>query len=124
VIALEQHVAEKLHAYTATYGAREQQSTRVKDLVDLVLIGDLAQLDAERLRGALESTFDTRASQPLPDAVPPPPQSWERPYAELAREAGVAPNLDAGRAAAAHLLDPILSAGATGRWDPRTRRWH
>ena len=123
VIALEQHVAEKLHAYTGTYGARGQESSRVKDLVDLVLIGDLVKLDAKRLRQALESTFEMRANQPLPSAVPPPPRSWARPYAELAQEAGVSPDLDDGHAAAADLLDPILSAGAAGSWDPGARRW-
>jgi predicted nucleotidyltransferase component of viral defense system len=34
VIALEQHIAEKVNAYTATYGSQEQHSTRIKDLID------------------------------------------------------------------------------------------
>lgn len=123
VVALEQHVAEKLHAYAGTYGAGGRESTRVKDLVDLVVIGDLAELDAECLSHALETTFEQRASQPLPDALPPPPRSWARPYAELAREAGVAPDLDVGHAEAAGFLDPILASEAMGRWDPRARRW-
>ncbi len=98
-------------------------STRVKDLVDLVLISDLAELDGDRLIRALHSTFATRASQPLPDAVPPPPSSWERPYAELAREVGIASDLDAGHGAAAELLNPILSSRAARRWDPTARGW-
>lgn len=49
VVALEQHVAEKLHAYTGTYGPDGRESARVKDLVDLVLIGEFVELDAERL---------------------------------------------------------------------------
>ena len=124
VVALEQHVAEKFHAYTGAYGPDGRESTRVKDLVDLAVIGELAELDAERLSHALETTFEQRASQPLPNAVPPPPRSWARPYAELAREAGVAPDLDAGHVAAAELLDPVLASAAEGRWDPRARRWH
>jgi predicted nucleotidyltransferase component of viral defense system len=39
VVSLEQHVAEKLHAYTGAFGRDQRESTRVKDLVDLVLIG-------------------------------------------------------------------------------------
>lgn len=124
VVALEQHVAEKLHAYTGIYGPDGQESTRVKDLIDLVLIGDLAELDAKRLSCALESTFEQRASQPLPNAMPPPPRSWARPYAELAREVDIAPDLEAGHAGAADLLDPILAADVVGRWNPRARRWH
>jgi predicted nucleotidyltransferase component of viral defense system len=58
VIALEQHIAEKVHAYTATYGPQEQQSTRIKDLIDILLIAELANPHADRLRDSL----DTKAS--------------------------------------------------------------
>jgi len=123
VISLEQHVAEKLHAYTGTFGQDGRESTRVKDLVDLVLIGELAEIDAERLRHALETTFELRARQSLPNALPSPPPSWARPYAVLAREVGIADEMDAGHAAAAWLLDPVLRSEAGGRWDPDARRW-
>ena len=123
VVPLERQVAEKLHAYTATYGVRAQGSTRVKDLVDLALIGDLAELDAARLREALDSTFDGRATQPLPGAVPTPPQSWARPYAELAQAVGISPDLNEGYTATAGLLDPILASRPARRWDPKTKRW-
>lgn len=123
VVPLERQVAEKLHAYTATYGVREEGSTRVKDLVDLALIGDLAELDAARLRDALESTFDGRATQQLPGAVPTPPQSWARPYAELAQAVGISPDLNEGYTATAGLLDPILASRPARRWDPKTKRW-
>jgi predicted nucleotidyltransferase component of viral defense system len=123
VVSLEQHVAEKLHAYTGTFGHDERESTRVKDLVDLVLIGELAEIDAKRLRHALATTFEQRARQPLPSAVPLPPSSWARPYAALAREVGVAIDTEAGHAAAARLLDPVLRSEASGHWDPEARRW-
>lgn len=123
VVSLEQHVAEKLHAYTGSFGHDERESTRVKDLVDLVLIGELAELDATRLRQAFAITFEQRVRQPLPGAVPPPRSSWARPYAALAREVGVAGELEAGYAAAARLLDPVLRSEAGGHWDPEARRW-
>jgi predicted nucleotidyltransferase component of viral defense system len=123
IVSLEQHVAEKLHAYSGSYGQGERESTRVKDLVDLVLIGELAELDAKRLGRALVTTFEQRARQPLPSAVPPPPSSWARPYAELAREVGIAVDVEAAHAAAARLLDPVLQSEAEGRWDPEVRRW-
>jgi hypothetical protein len=69
VIAIEQHIAEKLHAYTATYGPDERPSTRVKDLIDLVLIARHAKPHAGRLHEALRSTFERRGQQPLPEAL-------------------------------------------------------
>ncbi len=86
IVALEQHVAEKLHAYTGTYGLERSgraPGSRISSTSSL--IGELAQLDANRLSRALVTTFEQRASQPLPDVVPPPPRSWTRPYAELAQ---------------------------------------
>ncbi len=123
VVPLEQHVAEKLHAYTGSYGQAERESTRVKDLVDLVLIGELAELDAKRLSRAFATTFERRAGQPLPNTMPPPPRSWARPYAELAREVGIATDIGTGYTAAADLLDPVLGSDAEGCWDPNARLW-
>ena len=37
-LPLSQHLAEKVHAYTRTYGATARRSTRPKDLVDILLI--------------------------------------------------------------------------------------
>ncbi len=123
VVSLEQHVAEKLHAYTGSFGRDQRESTRVKDLVDLVLIGESAEIDAKRLRQALEATFGQRARQPLPSAMPLPPSSWAMPYAVLAREIAVAVDIETGHTTAARLLDPVLRSEAGGHWDPDARRW-
>lgn len=123
VVSFEQHVAEKLHAYTGTFGHDGRGSTRVKDLVDLVLIGELAEIDADCLRLEFATTFEQRARQPLPNALPSPPSSWARPYAVLAREVGVAPDIEAGHAATARLLDPVLQSDAGGHWDREAQRW-
>lgn len=123
VIGIEQHTAEKLHAYTATYGPDAQHSTRVKDLVDLLLISELASPRAARLREDLEATFASRARQPLPAALPAAPPSWSRPYARAAREVGLPADLQSAHAHAAAFLDPVLDETATGRWQPAKRRW-
>jgi predicted nucleotidyltransferase component of viral defense system len=123
VIALEQHIAEKVHAYTATYGPQQQQSTRSKDLIDLLLIADLAAPDAKGLRDSLDATFRNRARQPLPSALPAPPPGWTTPYARAAEETGLPADLNTAHAAAAAFLDPILAGTATGRWNPTKQRW-
>jgi predicted nucleotidyltransferase component of viral defense system len=122
VLPLEQHVAEKVHAYTRTYG-QGQRSSRAKDLVDLVLVKQFMVLDAARLRNALVGVFEGRRQQGLPDRFPPPPTDWAVPYRKLAKEVGVDPDLRAGYAEVATLIDPALADRATGRWNPEKASW-
>jgi hypothetical protein len=116
-------VAEKVHAYTRSYGDRGIASTRVKDLVDLVLVAHEATLDAARLREALDVTFERRATHPLPPRLPAPPADWRVPYGRMCRDIGLDPNLGAGHGLAAALLDPVLAGTAGGTWDPAARSW-
>jgi hypothetical protein len=122
-VPLAQHVAEKVHAYTRRYGTQQQPSTRPKDLVDILLISGSEPMDAAALREALERTFEQRARQPLPEALPAPPDSWRRPFALLASEVGIDPNLAAAFRQAAAFLDPVLAKQTSGRWDPAAMRW-
>ncbi|MEO5965960.1 MAG: nucleotidyl transferase AbiEii/AbiGii toxin family protein [Candidatus Limnocylindrales bacterium] len=124
-LPLEFAVAEKVHAYTRAYGDRRLGSTRVKDLVDLVLIAGEASLDARRLREALEVTFAHRATHPSPARLPRPPADWHVPYGRMGRDIGLDPDLGAGHDLAASLVDPLLAgAVVAGSWDPATRSWH
>ena len=59
---VETHLAEKLHAYTLP---RLRPNTRVKDLPDLVLLATTRDLDAQRVRQALEMTYPS--SEPRRD---------------------------------------------------------
>lgn len=122
-MALEQHVAEKVHAYTGRYGAAGHESSRAKDLIDVVLISDLAEPEVSRLQSALESTFHRRDQQPLPFNLPSPPGSWSVAYATLAREVGLPTDLAMGHREAASFLDPVLIGVAQGSWDPSSKRW-
>jgi hypothetical protein len=116
-------VAEKVHAYTRAYRGRGIASTRVKDLVDRVLIAGEASLDAGRLRGALDATFDGRSTHPLPPRLPVPPADWRVPYGRMCRDIGLDPDLGAGQSLAASLVDPVLAGTAAGTWDPAARSW-
>lgn len=122
-LTLNQHVAEKLHAYTRDYGGR--QSSRVKDLVDLVLISSTAEFEAGRLRHEIDRTFASRGTQSVPESVPAPPESWDTPYRRLASEIDLNPDVAVGHRRTVAFLDPILSGNApTGaRWNPEEALW-
>lgn len=122
-LPLAQHIAEKLHAYTRRYGELQRESTRPKDLIDILLIARSAPLDASSLRRALETIFEQRGQQALPASLPPPPAGWTRSFAQLAAEVDVESDLDAAFTTAAAFLDPILGGRDDGTWNPRQRAW-
>jgi hypothetical protein len=124
-IRLEQHVAEKIHAYTRLYGLTGHPSTRVKDLVDLILVSTYQSLQAGRLRKALRTTFEMRGTHPLPAGLPPPPAAWRAPFAKLAKDVGIEPDLEPAHALAAAFLDPVLASTVADHtyWDLAGRVW-
>ncbi len=123
-LPLEQHVAEKVHAYTRPYGKKGESSTRPKDLIDLVLIGSFARLDGDRLRKSLEEIFASRATHALPSTLPEPPSDWGTPYRRMAGEVGLDDDLLNGHRLAARLVDPVLKDRVkSARWDPTTYAW-
>lgn len=125
VISLELQVAEKVHAYTGVYGAAGHPSTRVKDLVDLVVVSQNAALRAGELRDALRITFEGRGAQSLPGSLPRPPAEWRIPYRRLAMTVGVEAELSVGHALAGAFLDPVLGNAAmdAAMWEPSQRTW-
>ena len=84
-----QQFAEKVHAYTFPWQGRE--NTRVKDLVDLVLLIHTTELEPEPVRQALAATFTTRSTHQMPGRLPQPPLAWAEPYASLSRELRLPP---------------------------------
>lgn len=83
-INVAQHFAEKIHAYTYNY--EERENTRVKDLVDLVLLVKSNDLDKNKVLDALSKTFAQRNTHALPKNLPAPPEAWEEGFADLADE--------------------------------------
>jgi hypothetical protein len=120
VYPLEAHIAEKLHAYTVP---RPRPNSRVKDLPDIALLGTVRDIDASRLRLAIQRIFTHRGTHPVPTAVPQPPAVWAPIYERMARIDRLAwRDLDALSKAVAAFLDPMLSGGG-GHWDPGTWAW-
>jgi len=81
---VEQQFAEKIHTYTFPW--RERDNTRVKDLVDLVLLAHLGQMKPRLIKCALKMTFDRRDTHTLPTSLPEPPVAWAKPFTALAQE--------------------------------------
>lgn len=79
--------AEKIHAYSFPWSGRP--NTRTKDLVDLVLLIERGLPDPVAIRFALDATFRTRGTHPLPESLSSPPDFWARDFPAMAREAGI-----------------------------------
>ena len=83
-IPQEQHFAEKIHAYTTLFDG--QMGSRVKDLIDMVLLIQNGSMSTAKLATALHLTFDKHKKHPLPQALPAPPATWAEKFAALAAE--------------------------------------
>jgi hypothetical protein len=118
---IETHIAEKLHAYTLP---RKRPNSRVKDLPDIALLAGVREIEAERLRGALELTFGSRKTHALPISVPPPPSDWAAPYARMVEEDELRwHDLSTLVHAVAAFLDPVLDDSASPIWTPPMWHW-
>jgi hypothetical protein len=89
----EVQFAEKLHSYTMP---RPVPNSRVRDLVDMVLLIKEGSLSAAKTKDGLRSVFDRRKSHPIPAALAPAPAAWKKRFAEMAGECGLEIDLEAG----------------------------
>lgn len=89
-ISREQQFAEKLHAYSLP---RAHPNSRVKDLVDMVLLIKTSAMQPDRVKGTLEATFDRRATHPLPTELQEPPEAWVQTFAPMALDCALTENL-------------------------------
>ena len=123
-LPLEQHVAEKVHAYSRSY-AGGRPSTRVKDLIDLVMMSALFNFQAGRVRRALQAVFAARSTHTLSASLPPPPTQWRAAYRQMAGEVGLDEDLLVGYERARAFLDPILSGSVPddAQWNPTQHSW-
>jgi predicted nucleotidyltransferase component of viral defense system len=120
VYAREVHLAEKLHAYTLP---RARENSRVKDLPDMALLATTGVFRSVILREAIEATFAHRGSHPVPTALPAPPTSWTRPYADMAQENDLPwATLEDVFTGASTFLNPVL-AGEDATWDHVDFSW-
>lgn len=93
VVERTQHFAEKLHALTRDYGA---PNSRVRDLVDLVILVDDGLEPTAELYRVIAHVFETRGTHPIPSELPDPPAAWVDDFATRAKSLDIsARTLDA-----------------------------
>jgi predicted nucleotidyltransferase component of viral defense system len=93
VISSEQQFAEKLHSYTQP---RIKGNSRVKDLVDMVLLIRKGKMERKTVYLAIEKTFGTYKTHVMPESLSPPPESWKNIFNTLATECRLAATIEEG----------------------------
>lgn len=113
-------IADKVTATMQSYGPN-RHSTRVKDLVDLVVIARTQTVDLDRLRAALAAQHHRTDDY----ASFTPPAQWRRDYPHMAKQVpaiGPFHDFDGATALVRKLVDPALDTdGRSGlTWKPDT----
>jgi predicted nucleotidyltransferase component of viral defense system len=86
VISAEQQFAEKLHSYTRP---RPAPNSRVKDLVDMILLIETGSIKTGALQKAVKKTFAVHKSHDVPSSLQAPPAAWRLPYRKMAEKCGI-----------------------------------
>jgi hypothetical protein len=120
--SFEQQIAEKFHALTRTYESGE--ASRVKDLVDILLVASIKKLSFTQLRKFVNSTFKNRNTHVLPTNTPEISSDYEINYLKLTREVGLKQKtLKQANAALKIFFLPILTNQHVSTWNPDLLKW-
>nr|WP_239028469.1 nucleotidyl transferase AbiEii/AbiGii toxin family protein [Pseudonocardia acidicola] len=119
------HIADKVCATFERHGSALLPSSRVRDLVDLVVIARTQRVDADALRTAIIAERDHRGLDPITRWACP--HQWASSYPRLARDVAECQEhrtFEAATAFVGSFLDPILAAGLiNATWHPHQRCW-
>lgn len=117
-------IADKVCATMSTGYAGGKRSSRVKDLVDLVVLAHSQRVDLGGLRAAITAKQAISGIEPF-DHVDIP-DDWRRTYPATAKGVPSAQTYSAETAATliARFVDPALDKSSNaGTWDPQDLRW-
>ncbi|RLZ04093.1 histidinol-phosphate/aromatic aminotransferase and cobyric acid decarboxylase [Kocuria tytonicola] len=120
------HIADKVCATQTMYGTNgDQPSTRVRDLVDLVVFARTQHIDGTDLDRAIMAEWTHRSLPGQPFFAPP--RTWGRLYPAAARRVPACGDVLTFQAAlelTASFLDPVLEHTVEGMcWSPENRAW-
>ena len=87
MLPVEQHFAEKIHSYS--YPREKRPFSRIRDLVDLILIIEQGLPDKVLVMSAIEATFKQRNTHDIPQTLEIPPDILEESYAKMSQDCGV-----------------------------------
>jgi hypothetical protein len=87
ILPIAQQFAEKVHSYTLP--RKSGINSRVKDLVDLVLILDKDAPALELVKPAIEATFIHRGTHDIPVAIPSAPPTWTSSFTAMAEQVNI-----------------------------------
>ncbi|WP_110208011.1 nucleotidyl transferase AbiEii/AbiGii toxin family protein [Nocardioides daejeonensis] len=107
-VDVAQHAAEKFHAMARTY-AGDRPSSRVKDLVDVVLLAEAGLVPNPDLSDRLRTVWQVRDGVPPPEQIPSFPASWEHDYAAMANELDLGIDYPTARSTAERIYAEALA---------------
>ena len=114
-----------LVGYTRTYASGE--TSRARDLADILLAASLAEFDGPKLKQATDATFKGRASHPVPPQMPDPPERIAAPYRQVARELDLPwRTIEEAGEAVVRFLNPVLKADSNltkEKWNRLHWKW-
>ncbi|MCK5214303.1 MAG: nucleotidyl transferase AbiEii/AbiGii toxin family protein [Candidatus Omnitrophica bacterium] len=87
MLPIEQHFAEKIHAYS--YPREKRPFSRIRDLVDLVLLIEQGLPERKLVLAATKATFKRRSTHDIPQELETPPEFLEDSYAKMAQDCGI-----------------------------------
>lgn len=87
MLPVEQHFAEKIHAYS--YPRDKRPFSRMRDLVDLILLIEQGVPENKLVLSAIKATFKRRGTHDIPQTLEAPPVALGGSYKQLAEDCGV-----------------------------------
>lgn len=91
-LSKEQQFAERLHAYTLPRDGRT--NSRVKDLIDMILLIQTNSMDTIKIHEATKATWLRRRTHELPEKLAVPPEEWAGRFQQLAEECHLSMTLE------------------------------
>ena len=120
--SLTQQIAEKFHALTRDYQSGDV--SRVKDLIDVLLIASELSLTSNTLHKSIRLTFNHRATHIVPLSIPKIVKIYSKDYSRLSMQVGLKQkSLDEGNQALEDFLFPVINSNINKKWNPDIWKW-